>query len=97
MRLWHKSPQLRPRHKSEPKGGLLAMFTKPRPRLSRDARLGLTLALPVALIMGGLVFLPLLSTILDSLFRVEPMKPGTPFVGLKNYATLMADGTVQQI
>lgn len=63
-------------------------------RLSRDARLGLMLTLPVALIMGGLVFLPLLSTLFDSLFRVEPMKPGTPFVGLKNYATLMGDGTV---
>lgn len=65
-----------------------------RLRLSRDVRLGLMLALPVALIMGGLVFLPLLSTLIDSLYRVEPMKPGMPFVGLKNYATLMRDGTV---
>lgn len=63
-------------------------------RLSRDARLGLVLTLPVVLIMGGLVFLPLLSTLFDSLYRIEPMKPGTPFVGLKNYATLMGDGTV---
>lgn len=63
-------------------------------RLSRDARLGLVLTLPVVLIMGGLVFLPLLSTLLDSLFRIEPMKPGTPFVGLKNYATLLGDGNV---
>lgn len=63
-------------------------------RLSRDARLGLMLTLPVVLIMGGLVFLPLLSTLIDSLYRVEPMKPGTPFVGLKNYATLMGDANV---
>jgi len=49
------------------------------------------LALPVALIMGGLVFLHLLSTLIDSLFRVEPMKPGTPFVGLRNYAGLTTD------
>ncbi len=63
------------------------------PRPSRDARLGLMLVLPVALIMGGVVFLPLVSTLIDSLFRVEPMKPGTPFVGLKNYATLLGDST----
>lgn len=63
-------------------------------RLSRDVRLGLMLTLPVVLIMGGLVFLPLLSTLIDSLYRVEPMKPGTPFVGLKNYATLMGDANV---
>lgn len=64
------------------------------PRLGKDARLGLALALPVALIMGGLVFLPLLSTLFDSLFRVEPMKPGTPLVGPKNYANLLKDSTV---
>lgn len=64
-------------------------------RLSRDARLGLVLTLPVALIMGGLVLLPLLSTLFDSLFRVEPMKAGTPFVGLKNYVTLMGDPKVR--
>ena len=69
-------------------------FSSSRFRLSRDARLGLMLTLPVALIMGGLVFLPLLSTLFVSLYRVEPMKPGNPFVGLKNYATLMGDGTV---
>ncbi len=61
---------------------------------SREARLGLTLILPVALIMGGLVFLPLLATLIDSLFRIAPMKPGTPFVGLKNYADLMGDAKV---
>ena len=65
-----------------------------RPRLTRDGRLGLALALPVILIMGGLVFAPLLASLFDSLFRVEPMKPGTPFVGLKNYVTLMTDRTV---
>lgn len=65
-----------------------------RLRLGRDARLGLMLTLPVALIMGGLVFLPLLTTLIDSLYRVEPMKPGTPFVGLKNYITLFGDGKV---
>lgn len=64
------------------------------PRPSRDARLGLTLVLPVALIMGALVFLPLASTLIGSLFRVEPMKPGTPFVALKNYITLLGDKTV---
>ncbi|MFC3181267.1 carbohydrate ABC transporter permease [Cypionkella sinensis] len=64
------------------------------PRFGKDARLGLALALPVVLIMGGLVFLPLLSTLFDSLFRIEPMKPGTPFVGVRNYSNLLKDSTV---
>ncbi len=63
-------------------------------RLSRDARLGLLLALPVVLIMGGLVFGPLLSSLIDSFYRIEPMKPGTPFVGVKNYVTALTDPTV---
>ena len=62
--------------------------------LNRDARLGLLLALPVILIMGGLVLFRLLSSLVQSFFRVEPMKPGMPFVGLKNYIKLMGDQTV---
>ena len=63
-------------------------------RLSRDARLGLLLSLPVVLIMGGLVFAPLLASLIDSFYRIEPMKPGTPFVGVKNYVTALTDPTV---
>lgn len=69
----------------------MTQVAKKRLRLSHDARLGLMLTLPVILIMGGLVMLPLLSTLIDSFFRVEPTKPGMPFVGLKNYVTLMTD------
>ncbi len=64
------------------------------PRLNRDARLGLALALPVVLIMGALVFGPLVSSLYDSFFRIEPMKPGSPFVGVKNYVTALTDPTV---
>lgn len=52
------------------------------------------LALPVILIMGGLVLLPLLSTLFDSFFRIEPMRPGTPFVGLKNYSVAFTDSII---
>jgi len=52
------------------------------------------LALPVILIMGGLVLVPLLSTLFDSFFRIEPMKPGNPFVGLKNYTVAFTDGII---
>ncbi len=62
----------------------------------REARLGLGLSTPTILIMGGLVILPLIVTVIDSFFRVEPMKPGTPFVGIKNYVNLMVDGKVLQ-
>jgi multiple sugar transport system permease protein len=60
----------------------------------RDARLGLYLAAPIVAIMGGLVFLPLVVTIIDSFYRVEPMKIGTPFVGFRNFLTLMVDPNV---
>lgn len=62
----------------------------------KEGRLGLTLAAPILIVMGLLVFLPLVITVVDSFFRVEPMKPGTPFVGLRNYAALLADAGVQR-
>jgi len=46
---------------------------------------------PIAAIMGGLVFYPLAATTLESFFRVDPMRPDAPFVGLANYARLMTD------
>jgi multiple sugar transport system permease protein len=76
-------------------GGGILSFMPRWPRLSRDGRLGLTLALPVILIIGGLVFLPLILTLIDSFYRIEPMKPGTPFVWLKNYRFALTDGAVQ--
>ena len=71
-------------------------FMQKRLFWGREARLGLGLSTPTILIMGGLVILPLIVTVIDSFFRVEPMKPGTPFVGLKNYVNLMVDGKVLQ-
>ncbi|GAB0117101.1 carbohydrate ABC transporter permease [Acidisoma sp. 7E03] len=60
-----------------------------------DAGLGLLLALPIVILMGSLVFWPLLLTLWDSLHRVDPMRFGTPFVGLKNYLALFSDTDVQ--
>ncbi|WP_337268330.1 carbohydrate ABC transporter permease [Oryzifoliimicrobium ureilyticus] len=69
-------------------------FQKKRAFLNREARLGLGLSLPIILIMGALVILPLIFTVIESFYRVEPMKPGMPFVGLRNYANLMVDDNV---
>ena len=66
-----------------------------RRRRAEEARLGLALAAPIILVMGALVIGPVLLTLWDSLLRVDPMKVGTPFVGLKNYADLMADPAVR--
>ena len=56
-----------------------------------DAVMAFLLVLPILLTMGGLVFYPLTSTAWDSLHRVNPMTPGTPFVGLANYAKVFRD------
>ena len=69
-------------------------FHKKRAFLDREARLGLGLSLPIILIMGGLVVLPLIVTVIERIYRVEPMKPGMPFVGLRNYVNLMVDDKV---
>jgi multiple sugar transport system permease protein len=57
-----------------------------------DAFLGFLLTLPILVTMVSLVFYPLLITMWDSLHRVKPTKPGTPFIGLENYATIFSDG-----
>lgn len=60
-----------------------------------EAGLGLAFAIPIIVIMGALVFMPLVTTLIDSLYRVEPMRAGTPFVGLDNYAALASDSNVR--
>jgi multiple sugar transport system permease protein len=60
-------------------------------RGSSDAVTAFLLVLPILLTMGGLVFYPLVSTAWDSLHRVNPMQPGTPFVGLANYTRMFRD------
>jgi multiple sugar transport system permease protein len=75
---------------------MTSSFVSKRAFLGREARLGLMLSAPIIVIMGGLVILPLIVTVIDSFFRVEPMKPGTPFVGLRNYLNLMTDPKVLQ-
>jgi multiple sugar transport system permease protein len=57
-----------------------------------DAVLGFLLTLPILLTMVALVFYPLLVTMWDSLHRVKPTRPGTPFIGLENYAAIFNDG-----
>ena len=57
--------------------------------------LGLVYVLPIILVMASLVFVPLVTTVLDSLYRIDPMRPGTPFVGLLNYQNLATDSNVQ--
>jgi multiple sugar transport system permease protein len=65
-------------------------------RRNGEVSLGLAFVLPVIVIMGGLVLFPLLSTIVDSFFRINLMRPGTPFTGLTNYTDLMKDAAVQR-
>jgi multiple sugar transport system permease protein len=57
--------------------------------------LGLLYVLPIIVVMASLVFVPLVTTVLDSLYRIDPMRPGSPFVGLLNYQNLTTDGNVQ--
>ena len=56
-----------------------------------DALLGMLLVAPIVLVMAALVFFPLADTFWDSLHRVNPMQPGTPFIGLANYTNMLSD------
>ena len=66
-----------------------------RRRQAEEARLGLALAAPIVIVMGALVFGPVLLTLWDSLHRIDPLKAGTPFIGLQHYADLMTDPNVR--
>ena len=61
-----------------------------------DALLGFLLTLPILVTMVALVFYPLLVTVWDSLHRVKPTVPGSPFVGLQNYVAAFTDGATTQ-
>lgn len=60
-----------------------------------ESQLGLLLALPIALVMILLVFFPVCVTMWDSLHRVDPMRSGTPFIGLQHYWELFEDQSVR--
>ena len=66
-----------------------------RRRKAEEARLGLALAAPIVIVMGALVFGPVLLTLWDSLHRIDPLKLGTPFIGFRHYADLMTDPNVR--
>ncbi len=65
-------------------------------RRNGEISLGLAFVVPVIVIMGGLVLFPLISTFVDSFYRINPMRPGTPFTGLTNYTDLFKDAAVQR-
>ncbi|SNB73934.1 carbohydrate ABC transporter membrane protein 1, CUT1 family [Arboricoccus pini] len=60
-----------------------------------DARLGWLLVAPLAIVMLALVFVPLGMTLIDSLYRVDPMRAAQPFIGLRHYVDLAADTNVR--
>ncbi len=73
-----------------------AMDTKSRAASNGDAILGLLLVTPIIVTMFALVFYPLLQTVWDSLHRINPMQPGTPFVGAANYTNMLSDAELGQ-
>ncbi len=56
-----------------------------------DAMLGVLLIAPILITMVALVFYPLVQTTWDSFHRINPMQPGTPFIGLRNYTNMLKD------
>jgi multiple sugar transport system permease protein len=57
-----------------------------------DAMLGNLLVTPIIVTMFALVFYPLAQTVWDSFHRINPMQPGTPFIGVANYSNMLSDG-----
>ncbi len=67
-----------------------------RPRRSRHAaqqsRMAFWMLLPAAVAVFGIIIYPVLRTLLISFFRVDSaLASDTPFVGLHNYASVLAD------
>lgn len=56
-----------------------------------DVALGLIMVAPIVITMMALVIIPLGQTIWDSLHRINPMQPGTPFIGVANYSRMLGD------
>lgn len=61
-----------------------------------DAMLGILLVTPIIVTMFALVFYPLVQTVWDSLHRINPMQPGTPWVGAGNYVNMLSDASALQ-
>jgi multiple sugar transport system permease protein len=70
---------------------LTATESKRRAAGNGDAMLGVLLVAPIILTMFALVFYPLVQTVWDSLHRINPMQPGTPFIGANNYVNMLSD------
>lgn len=62
--------------------------------MARDTWLGISLIVPVIAVMSALVFFPLVMTVGQSFYRIDPMKAGTPFIGVANYVNLSRDPEV---
>ena len=60
-----------------------------------DAILGLIMVAPIVITMAALVFFPLIDTMWDSLHRINPMQPGTPFIGAANYTNMLTDSDLR--
>jgi multiple sugar transport system permease protein len=61
-----------------------------------DALLGVLMVAPIVVTMVALVFFPLAQTVWDSLHRINPMEPGTPFIGAANYTNMLSDAQLGQ-
>jgi multiple sugar transport system permease protein len=73
---------------------LAATEPKRRAAGNSDAALGVLLVTPIILTMLALVFYPLVQTIWDSFHRINPMQPGTPWVGANNYLNMLSDAAL---
>lgn len=70
-------------------------FALAKPRLSRDAALGIRLIAPAFVLMSLFLLFPMAYSLYLSFFRVNLAEPGRPFLGLGNYLTAMGDPRMQ--
>jgi multiple sugar transport system permease protein len=75
---------------------LTATESKRRAAGNGDAMLGILLVTPIILTMVALVFYPLVQTVWDSFHRINPMQPGTPWIGAGNYVNMLGDAAAGQ-
>src|SRR6185312_830743 len=83
---------------SLPGGGHSSLFDHPDlPMLSRSPLLSWAFVLPALIIVGVLMYYPMIGTVVESFYSSSFINPVPQFVGLQVYQEIVGDGAFGQV